>query len=76
MSDQFDMASEREEHARAIALQEQNRRAGLTGKTVADSAAACNECGDTIPVKRREAMPGCQTCIACQAQREKAFYER
>lgn len=27
----------------------------------------CQDCGDDIPVARREAMPGVRTCVACQA---------
>lgn len=34
------------------------------------SALACIECGDEIPRKRREALPGVNTCIACQAGRD------
>jgi phage/conjugal plasmid C-4 type zinc finger TraR family protein len=34
------------------------------------SAEECEDCGDPIPEKRREAMPGCTTCVRCQAKRE------
>ncbi|GGK04080.1 DksA/TraR family C4-type zinc finger protein [Luteimonas terricola] len=27
----------------------------------------CEECGETIPQARREAVPGVRLCIACQA---------
>lgn len=30
----------------------------------------CVECGDPIPPKRREALLGVTTCIACQAARD------
>jgi phage/conjugal plasmid C-4 type zinc finger TraR family protein len=30
----------------------------------------CVECGDEIPEKRRLAMPGAITCIACQSARD------
>jgi phage/conjugal plasmid C-4 type zinc finger TraR family protein len=30
----------------------------------------CVECGDAIPQKRREALPGVTTCIACQSARD------
>ncbi len=32
----------------------------------------CDECGDPIPPKRRAAIPGVRTCVACQAQRDVA----
>lgn len=73
MSDDLDRASEREAIAREDALREQQRRAGLQGKTVADSAEYCEApgCGDPIPMARRAAVPGCQLCVACQARIEK-----
>lgn len=30
------------------------------------SAEHCMECGEDIPVQRRAAVPGCQTCAECQ----------
>ena len=30
----------------------------------------CDDCGESIPGKRREAQPGTRTCIACQAARD------
>lgn len=35
-----------------------------------ESARWCTECGDEIPKKRREALPGVRRCIACQAGRD------
>ena len=32
-----------------------------------ESAAFCSECGDDIPEARRIALPGVQTCVACQS---------
>jgi phage/conjugal plasmid C-4 type zinc finger TraR family protein len=75
MTDIFDRAGEQEERDRKNALQAQMNRADLDGKTVADSATHCGDCGDEIPHKRREAAFGCKFCIDCQGQREKAFYE-
>lgn len=72
MTNLFDRAREREEQLRADALQEQARRAGLTGKTVADSATHCRVCGDAIPDGRRAAYPGIQTCVDCQSELERA----
>lgn len=73
MTDMFDRATEREEQQREDALQAQARRAGLAGKTVADSATHCRVCESLIPVARRRAVPGVQTCVVCQADIEKAL---
>lgn len=32
----------------------------------------CIDCGEKIPKKRKQAMPNCQRCIACQEETEKA----
>jgi phage/conjugal plasmid C-4 type zinc finger TraR family protein len=36
-----------------------------------DSASECDDCGEPIPARRREAIPGVRTCLACQAERDK-----
>ena len=79
MTDEIDRAAKREAELRSDALRDQARRAGLAGKTVADSANYCGEnagsgwpgCGEPIAQARREALPGCQFCVVCQARREK-----
>ena len=35
-----------------------------------ESAKWCDECGEDIPEKRRAALPGVRTCIACQSARD------
>jgi phage/conjugal plasmid C-4 type zinc finger TraR family protein len=70
MTDIYDRATEREEAHREDALQAQQRRAGLTDKTVRDSAVECRVCGGRIPKARRLAVPGVQTCIHCQTELE------
>lgn len=70
MTDIYDRATEREEAHRENALSEQRHRAGLTGKTVRDSADECRICGAGIPKARRVAVPGVQTCIDCQTDLE------
>lgn len=72
MTDIYDRATERELQQRQEAIDQQARRAGLTGKTVADSATACAICDEPIPPKRRQAVPGVQTCVDCQAELERA----
>ena len=37
-----------------------------------ESARWCDECGEEIPRKRRDAMPGVKTCVACQSGRDSA----
>ncbi len=36
-----------------------------------DSAEYCDECGEPIPLARREALPGVQHCVGCQTELEK-----
>ena len=35
-----------------------------------ESAEECDECGEPNPQKRRDALPGVRTCVACQSARE------
>ena len=71
MTDLFDEAQAIEQQMRDVALREQARRAGLAGKSGADSAADCIDCDDQIPEARRWAVPGCQRCVKCQAASER-----
>ena len=34
------------------------------------SARECEDCGEIIPKRRREALPGVRTCVACQSERD------
>lgn len=34
------------------------------------SAEFCDDCGEAIPPRRREALPGVRTCVACQSERD------
>lgn len=36
-----------------------------------EGALECVECGEEIPLRRREALPGVTTCIACQSGRDR-----
>ncbi|HEU4821180.1 MAG TPA: TraR/DksA C4-type zinc finger protein, partial [Qipengyuania sp.] len=31
----------------------------------------CLECGEPIPERRRTALPGVKTCVACQSSRDR-----
>lgn len=35
--------------------------------TSGPSSETCHDCGITIPLKRRQVVPGCKYCITCQA---------
>lgn len=73
MTDDIDRAQAREAELLQDALRDQARRAGLAGKTASDSAEFCEArgCGAPIPEQRRQAVPGCKFCVACQARQEK-----
>ena len=36
-----------------------------------ESLENCEECGASIPIGRREAIPGVRLCVACQTERDK-----
>lgn len=36
-----------------------------------ESATECDECGETIPEGRRQALPGVRLCIVCQEEVDK-----
>ena len=73
MTDEIDRANERMAEMLGDALRNQARRAGLGGKSPADSAQWCQGegCEAEIPLARRTAVPGCQLCVGCQTQKEK-----
>lgn len=35
-----------------------------------EAALYCEQCGEDIPERRRNALPGVRTCIACQSERD------
>jgi phage/conjugal plasmid C-4 type zinc finger TraR family protein len=37
---------------------------------IGESATHCDECGEPIPERRREALPGTRTCVGCQSERD------
>ena len=60
--DIFDQAQELERLARETALQRARSSQYWEG---------CRECGEPIPQKRLEALPGVGLCRACQEERER-----
>jgi phage/conjugal plasmid C-4 type zinc finger TraR family protein len=75
MTDINDRASEAEQEMRDDALSEQQRRSGLRGKSFLDSARNCRVCDETLPLARRQAVPGVHTCLACQQEIEATLKE-
>lgn len=35
-----------------------------------ESLTHCEDCGEPIPPRRQQALPGVRTCIACQSERD------
>lgn len=46
-------------------------RAARERMPVGESEKWCTICGEDIPEKRRLALPGVKTCVACQADRDR-----
>lgn len=61
MADKADVAGEYIERELEMALAKHQNQPTRVG-TDPD----CEECGEEIPAKRREALPGCATCVDCQ----------
>jgi phage/conjugal plasmid C-4 type zinc finger TraR family protein len=38
-----------------------------------EGAEECEDCGEPIPAKRRAAIPGVRTCVACQSDRDRSI---
>jgi len=43
---------------------------------VGESLAECAECGEEIPQKRRDALPGVKLCVDCAAERQGRHQQR
>ena len=68
--DIFDQAQELERLDRESALISSKSALDTAGPTWIDGVACCRECGDPIPSRRLEALPGVGLCRACQEERE------
>lgn len=71
MSDDVDRAAEREAEIRADELARMARAA--EAMAAQPSAKLCRVCEEPIPQRRREKVPGVQTCVDCQKDLEHAF---
>jgi len=67
----FDQASELEQAERQAAWQAHHQM--MEAQAATPSAKRCAVCHDPIPQERREASPGCQTCVHCQAELDDAL---
>jgi phage/conjugal plasmid C-4 type zinc finger TraR family protein len=43
---------------------------GQVGNPGFVSFSICAECGEEIPERRRQVIPGCRLCAACQAEQD------
>jgi len=66
MPDDMDRVQELSEQILEDALNEHRRRTYTTGASLEN----CCICEKEIPEARRQAMPGCCKCIACQTEYE------
>lgn len=70
MSDFHDRASAREEELRSDAIDE--ARYLVEAQRRQPAAEFCRLCEEPIPLARRRAVPGVQTCVDCQQELEYA----
>ena len=68
--DVFDQATELERLDREAALSRARAAMDQGGPDWIDGVACCRECGEPIPQKRLEALPGVGLSRACQEERE------
>ena len=68
--DIFDQAQELERLDRESALIRSRTALDTGGPAWTDGVACCRECGDPIPPRRLDALPGVGLCLACQKERE------
>ncbi len=68
--DIFDQAQELERLERETALSRARSSLYWEGPEWIDGKACCRECGEPIPPRRLEALPGVGLCRACQEERE------
>lgn len=47
-------------------------RAARARMPAGEGSDLCEDCGDRIPGRRREALPGVRTCVRCQTERDKS----
>ena len=65
--DEIDQAQVYSDDFQAFAMQLNK----ISREPVNYSGIYCLDCNDEIPLKRRQAAPGCRRCIDCQTEFEK-----
>jgi len=74
VTDVFDQASDIEQLLRDQAIARQRRESEERERSRQGGAASlrseCADCGDPIPERRRQAIPGCSCCTECEQARE------
>lgn len=70
--DEIDQAQGINEDFQTFALAEQRRNREPGNYTGTD----CIDCGEEIPIKRRQIIPGCRRCITCQEELEINLHRR
>jgi len=74
LTDIFDQATKTEEFVREQDIARQRREAEERKRARQAGAAVlrrdCADCGDGIPLNRRDAMPACTRCIKCEQAAE------
>ena len=68
--DVFDQATELERLDSESALLRARSQMDRGGPEWIDGVPCCRECGEPIPAKRLEALPGVGLCLSCQEERE------
>jgi len=68
MPDEADIAQAINEQHLQDALDNHRRRSD--SRSITSGPRLCTDCEEEIPLKRREAVPGCTRCIDCQTLHE------
>lgn len=68
--DVFDQASELERLDRESALVRARAGVDMRGPEWINGVACCRECGEPIPQRRLDALPGVGLCLGCRQERE------
>lgn len=72
MTDLYDRATQVEELDREAAIMRQRQRQQTQAPVlIAGVVLECIECGEPIPIERRQAVQGCTRCISCAEENER-----
>ena len=69
--EEAEMAQLHSIHLHMNAISDVQRKLALQREK--SSLTNCEECGDEIPLQRREAIPGVELCVFCQEHHETRF---